>query len=164
MTDYEELYRLYANDVLRVSYFYLGDRDRAEDVVQDTFVKLLLNRPDLEEGKEKSWLFKVALNRCRDLWRSSWAKRVVLGSPAFELVPAPDEFAAREGEDELMRAVAALPAQQREVILLFYYQHFSITEIAGMLSLPEGTVSSRLSRARRKLELTLQEETADEIC
>ena len=92
MISYEELYEKYATDVLRVSYFYLGDRHKAEDVCQDVFVKLITNAPDLQEGREKAWLLKVALNRCRDLWRGAWLKRVVLGSPVFELVPAPDEY------------------------------------------------------------------------
>lgn len=60
MTNFEELYEKYANDVLRVSYFYLGDRQRAEDVCQDVFVRLMTNAPNLQEGHEKAWLLKVA--------------------------------------------------------------------------------------------------------
>ena len=52
MLSYEELYEKYATDVLRVSYFYLGDRQRAEDVCQDVFVRLMTNAPDLQEGRE----------------------------------------------------------------------------------------------------------------
>ena len=68
----ETLYIRYSKDVLRVSYFYLGDLGRAEDVMQETFLRLILNKPTLEEGKEKAWLLKVALNLCRDIWRSGW--------------------------------------------------------------------------------------------
>ena len=60
---FDDLYEKYATDVLRVSYYYLGDRQRAEDVTQDVFVKLLVSRPSLIPGKEKAWLLKVALNR-----------------------------------------------------------------------------------------------------
>ena len=77
----ETLYEQYANDVLRVCYFYLNDRFLAEEVCQDTFVRLMTSGTQLEPGHEKAWLLKVALNRCRDLWRSGWVKRVVLGSP-----------------------------------------------------------------------------------
>lgn len=157
MTNYEELYEKYANDVLRVSYFYLGDRQRAEDVCQDVFVRLLTNAPDLQEGREKAWLLKVALNRCRDLWRGAWLKRVVLGSPTFELIPAPDDHERRENEEAMMAAIHQLPASFRETIMLYYYQGFGITEIAQMLDLPEGTISSRLSRGRKKLEEILKE-------
>ena len=83
----ETLYAQYADDVLRVCYFYLGDRYQAEEVCQDTFVRLLTSGTQLTPGHEKAWLLKVALNRCRDLWRSGWTKRVVLGSPLFETIP-----------------------------------------------------------------------------
>jgi len=143
--------------VLRVSYFYLGDRQRAEDVCQDVFVRLMTHTPELEEGREKAWLLKVALNRCRDLWRGAWIKRVVLGSPAFEMIPAPDEHERRDEEEAMMVAIHQLPAAFREAILLYYYQGYGINEIAQMLDLPEGTISSRLSRARKKLEEILTE-------
>ena len=154
---FEELYEKYADDVLRVSFFYLGDRQQAEDVTQDVFVRLLTHAPDLEEGREKAWLLKVALNRCRDLWRGSWVKRVVLGSPAMELAPAPDQMEDRLERQELMAAIRRLPADFRDVILLHYYQGYGIAEIAEMLKVPEGTISSRLSRARKKLEDILKE-------
>lgn len=77
MAYFEEIYEKYATDVLRVSYFYLGDRQKAEDVCQDVFVRLITNAPVLQEGREKAWLLKVALNRCRDLWRGAWVKRVI---------------------------------------------------------------------------------------
>ncbi|MBQ4075627.1 MAG: RNA polymerase sigma factor [Clostridia bacterium] len=154
---FEELYEKYANDVLRVSYFYLGDRQQAEDVTQDVFVRLLTNSPDLVPGREKAWLLKVALNRCRDLWRAAWVKRVVLGSPAMELTPAPDQMEDRLERQELLAAIHRLPTDFRDVILLHYYQGYGIAEIAEMLKVPEGTISSRLSRGRKKLEDILKE-------
>lgn len=156
MAYFEEIYEKYATDVLRVSYFYLGDRQKAEDVCQDVFVRLITNAPVLQEGREKAWLLKVALNRCRDLWRGAWVKRVILGSPAFELIPAPDEIDKLADQQEIMGAIHQLTASFREVILLHYYQGYGITEIAEMMDLPEGTISSRLSRGRKKLESILK--------
>lgn len=153
---FEELYEAYATDVLRVAYYYLGDRQRAEDVTQDVFVKLMLTKPQLLSGREKSWLLKVALNRCRDLWRSSWLKKVVLGHPAFELFPAKDEIGKAADQLALAEAVGHLPAEFKEVVLLHYYQGFAVAEIAGILEIAEGTVSSRLSRARSRLQKELK--------
>jgi len=153
---FDELYRLYATDVLRVSYYYLGNREQAEDVMQDVFVKLITNQPELEQGREKAWLFKVALNRCRDIWRGSWFKKIVLGHPAFELFLAPDEIGTTADKYALAEAVNHLRPEFKEVVLLFYYQGFSVTEISGMLGIAEGTVSSRLSRARNKLQKELE--------
>ena len=123
---------------------------------QDVFVRLMTTSPQLQEGREKAWLLKVALNRCRDLWRGAWLKRVVLGSPAFELVPAPDEIDSLADRQEIMQAINQLPTAFKEVILLHYYQGYGISEIAEMMELPEGTISSRLSRGRKKLESILK--------
>ena len=152
---FTELYEKYATDVLRMCYFYLADKQQAEDVCQDVFVRLITTNPVLQEGREKAWLLKVAMNRCRDLWRGAWYKRVVLGSPLFELVPAKDEYSELAEQQEMMAAINQLPAIFKEVILLHYYQGFGISEIAAMMELPEGTISSRLSRGRKKLETIL---------
>ena len=122
---FARLYDQYATDVLRVCYFYLSDREKAEDVCQDVFVRLMTTNPLLQPGREKSWLLKVALNRCRD------------------------------DQQAMMAAINQLPATFKEVILLHYYQGMNIAEIAQMLELPEGTISSRLSRGRKKLESIL---------
>ena len=152
---FDRLYERYADDVLRVSYFYLGDKQRAEDVCQDVFLRLLTKGPQIQPGHEKAWLLKVALNRCRDLWRAAWVKRVVLGSP-LEMLPAEDDIEQYAEKSEVMEAVYQLNPAFKEVIMLHYYQGFGIAEIAAMLEVPEGTVSSRLSRARKKLETLLK--------
>ena len=125
-----ELYEKYANDVLRLSYFYLGDREKAEDVTQDVFVRLMTRAPSIQAGSEKAWLMKVAVNRCRDIWRGAWLKRVTLGTPAFELIPAPDATDDALDKAIVMDAVHALPAIFKEPVLLHYYQGFGIAEIA----------------------------------
>lgn len=153
----ESLYLRYADDVLRVSYFYLGDREKAEDVMQEVFLRVMDKQPVLREGSEKSWLLKVALNICRDQWRSSWAKRVILGSKRLDIIPADDELEDRTEKEALMQAVHSLPADVREVFLLFYYQRYTIEEIAKILDVQAGTVSSRLSRGRKKLKVLLEE-------
>lgn len=158
---FDALYTRYASDIIRVSYFYLGDRGKAEDVCHDAFVSLFVNRPALEPGHEKTWLLKVAMNRCRDIWRSAWMRRVISGSPAFEMIPAPDTLGKHIEKAEVLQAVHSLPADFREIFILYYYQGYGISEISGILNLPEGTISSRLSRGRKKLEAILGEERGE---
>lgn len=110
---FDELYERYATDVLRMSYYYLGDRQRAEDVCQDVFVRLLTNKPRLLEGSEKGWLLRVTVNRCRDLWRSSWIKRVTLGEPGFDILPGDDDVADMVEKQVLVQEIHKLPAQFR---------------------------------------------------
>ena len=158
---FDALYTRYASDIIRVSYFYLGDRGKAEDVCHDAFVSLFVNRPALEPGHEKTWLLKVAMNRCRDIWRPAWVRRVISGSPAFEMIPAPDTLGKHMEKAEVLQAVHSLPADFREIFILYYYQGYGISEISGILNLPEGTISSRLSRGRKKLEAILGEERGE---
>lgn len=158
---FDALYTRYASDIIRVSYFYLGDRGKAEDVCHDAFVSLFVNRPALEPGHEKTWLLKVAMNRCRDIWRSAWVRRVISGSPAFEMIPASDTLGKHMEKAEVLQAVHSLPADFREIFILYYYQGYGISEISGILNLPEGTISSRLSRGRKKLEAILGEERGE---
>ena len=158
---FDALYTRYASDIIRVSYFYLGDRGKAEDVCHDAFVSLFVNRPALEPGHEKTWLLKVAMNCCRDIWRSAWVRRVISGSPAFEMIPAPDTLGKHMEKAEVLQAVHSLPADFREIFILYYYQGYGISEISGILNLPEGTISSRLSRGRKKLEAILGEERGE---
>ena len=156
---FETLYAQYADDVLRMAYFYLADRHKAEDVCQDVFVKLYTHGKSIEPGKEKAWLLRVTVNCCRDLWRGAWLRRVVLGAPVLDIIPDENNvIEKREEKAELLRAVNKLPSVFRETVLLHYYQGLGISEIAQMLDLPEGTISSRLSRARKKLEVLLKEE------
>lgn len=151
------LYETYATDVLRVSYFYLGDRSKAEDVVQDVFIRLMQSKPQLEVGKEKSWLLKVALNLCRDHWRSAWVKRVFLGDEKIATITDDnDSIESRVEKEALLQAVHSLSPNYREVVLLFYYQGMSLEEISTMTDIPIGTLGSRLTRARKQLKQLLE--------
>ena len=109
-------------------------------------------------GREKAWLLTVALNRCRDLWRENWFRRVIVGSETLERKRDPHDMDEDIEKRELKEAVRRLPPAFRDVVLLHYYQGMGITEIAGILGVPEGTVSSRLSRARKRLEEDLKGE------
>ena len=155
---FDKLYTLYGNEVLRTAYYYIGEKQRAEDICQDVFTKLFTYTGQIEPGKEKAWLIRVTINACRDYWRSSWAKRVILGPPIMELIPDDRNILEEQEEKEtLAKAILALPAQFREIILLYYYENFTLQEIASMLNISEGTVASRLARGRYKLEAMLKE-------
>ncbi len=161
--DFSRLYDLYANDVIRVCYFYLKDMQRAEDICQDTFIKLISSSTTLEAGKEKSWLLKVAINRCKDYWKSSWFKRVTLGDDSFDFTNLSIEHDHDDVKQELLSAISKLPPKFKETVLLHYYQGLGINEISNVLNISPGTVSSRLSRAREKLAISLRGSDENEI-
>ena len=155
---FEQLYAQYADDVLRMAYFYLADKQKAEDVCQDVFIKLYTRGENIAPGREKAWLLRVTVNCCRDLWRSAWLKRVVLGAPSLDIMPAQDEtIEQREEKAELMRAIHKLPAAFRETILLHYYQGLGIAEIAQMLDRHVKSIDNALQRVKHKLEKLMAE-------
>ena len=148
--DATELFRQYGDGVFRLCWSYTGSRQDAEDVTQTVFRRLLERRPELEEGKERAWLFQVAANECRSLWRRLSRRRVEPLEEAL-VVAAPEEEA-------LLEQVLALRPGDRAVLYLFYYEGYSTQEVGEMLHLSQTAVTSRLQRARKKLKKKLEQE------
>lgn len=148
----EELARRYAGDVFRLAYARTGSRADAEDVMQETFVRLLRARPDFAEPEHaKAWLLRVAANCANDWFRAPWRRRE---RPLEDALPAP----AEPEEGGVVEAVLALPAKYRIPIHLYYYEELSVAEIAKIMGKSEGAVKSRLFRARALLRDMLKED------
>ena len=153
-----ELERLglqYQQPLLRTCFLYLRDRTLAEDAVQETFLKAYRSLASFRgECSEKTWLMKIAMNTCCDL-RRAHRLRSIDPRRIPELLPqAAEPFAP--AEEELVTQVIQLPRKLREVILLYYYQDMTVTEIAVSLGISQSSVSGRLKRARGKLRTLLE--------
>ena len=134
----------------RAALACLGDPEEARDAVQDAFLRLLEKAPALESPEhERAWLLKVTINRCRDRLRYR-RRHPTLPLTAYYPAAAPEESAVAQ-------AVSALPPRDRLAVHLFYYHNCSVAEIAALTGAREGTVRSRLSRARHKLRHLLEE-------
>lgn len=122
----------------------------AEDVVQEVLIKLMTTLPKFrDEEHEKAWLIRATMNRACDFHRAA-AKATV---PIDQL-----ELPAREDEAQLLSAVRTLPGKYSAVIHLYYYEGYSIKEIAKLLRLPASTVGSRLARGRARLKEIIKED------
>lgn len=145
----ESLVTKYENTLFRAALAILGDVPEAEDAVQDTFLRYLEKKPQFrEEGHERAWLLKVTANGCKSRLRTRKRR------PTEELT---DRCPAPEGGDNgVLEAVMALPADQRAAVHLYYYEGYSTDEIAGILGQRPGTVRARLSRARDALRKMLE--------
>ena len=120
--------------------------------MQETFLRLLKARPVFQsEAHAKAWLLRVASNCAGDLFRLPWRRRE---GPLEEDLPEPE--CPETGE--VTAAVFSLPARYRIPIHLYYYEGFSVGEIAGIIGKSEGTVKSQLFRARELLRARLKEE------
>ena len=146
------LARQYAPAVYRLAYARTGSRADAEDVMQEVFLRLLKARPVFaSETHAKAWLLRVASNCVSDLFRLPWRKREEpLG--AETAAPEPPETGS------VTQAVLSLPARYRIPVHLYYYEEYSVAEIAAITGKSEGTVKSHLFRARALLRDKLKEE------
>ena len=146
------LARRYAPAVYRLAYARTGCQADAEDVMQEVFLRLVKAAPVFDsEDHARAWLLRVASNCASDLFRLPWRRRE---EPLYEDISAPE--GPREGS--VTQAVLALPTRYRIPIHLYYYEGYSVAEISKIIGKSEGTVKSRLSRARDKLREQLKEE------
>ena len=146
------LARRYAPAVYRLAYARTGSRTDAEDVMQEVFLRLMKAGPVFEsEEHAKAWLLRVASNCASDLFRLPWRRRE---EPLEDNLPAPEE----PGTGSVTEAVLALPARYRIPIHLYYYEDYSVAEIAKIMGQSAGTVKSRLFRARKLLRAQLEGE------
>lgn len=134
-----------------------GDRHEAEEAVQDAFVRLMAHWPKISRYEDpEAWVRHVALRRV-----SNRRRKAVNGvRAALRHGPPPDVPAPTSTEVDLARALSALPAPQRAVVVL-HQLGLDAEEIARQLAVPHGTVKSRLARARAALAPLLREDATD---
>jgi len=166
--DIESLVREYGNDVLRTAYMYVKDIHIAEDIFQDVFIKVNQKLSTFEGNSSiKTWIIRITINTCKDYLKSAWNRRVV---PMMEYQEEQiisdtdyDSVEKQDTNDIIKKAVLSLPTKYKDVVLCVYYNDMTITEAAAALKCAEGTVKSRLSRARQKLKSVLEGRISDEL-
>jgi len=145
-------------------YRILGSEDEARDLCQEAFLKAYRALPGFKgEARFSSWLYQIALNLCRDRIRRRKGRSFVSWEEMNEVDSHPDRgpsaFDAVESRDIsriVASAVASLPEEQREVIVLKEYQELTFLEIASVLGLPPSTVKTRLYRGLSQLRVLLE--------
>ena len=150
---FDQAYAACAHSLYRIAMVYLGSPAEAEDVLQDTFVKLLgRGKPFADEEHRKRWLIRVTVNLCKDRLRSAWYRQNV------PLEQAALTAAAAEENREILELVLRLPAAYKAVVHLHYYEGYTVAEIAKILGLTQGAVKMRLQRGRAYLRMEMEEE------
>jgi len=160
-----EVFDTLAYSVYRSALRVLGDNSAAQDVVQDVFVELWAHpdRYDPAAGTLRTYLTVLARHRAVDLVRSE-LRRVARQERSYRLTPAPapagvgDDLLAAETASLVRAAVQLLPASQRRVVELAYFERLTCREVAHAVGIPEGTAKSRLRLALAKLEEMLDRE------
>jgi RNA polymerase sigma-70 factor (ECF subfamily) len=156
MNELESIVIRNQDKLLRLAVALTGNKSDAQDIVQDTFVKLVQKQMTFSSAEhETAWLITVAKNLCKSRLRSYWHRNVSSLDSEPLLRDYPAETPAQQ---ELLEVVLTLPAKYRLVIHLHYYDGYSTKEIAEITKQKEGTVREQLTRARRLLKKYLLEE------
>ena len=147
----EAVVRKYSPALLRAAFSVLRNTADAQDAAQEAFVRLLEKRPAFnDEQHEKAWLLRVTINIAKNM-RSKVARTEPLeGNENNAFV--------YEAYSETLNAVLSLPVKYRTVIHLYYYEGYSIKEIAAILEVPPATAGTWLARGREKLRPMLKGE------
>ncbi|WP_242634603.1 sigma-70 family RNA polymerase sigma factor [Bacillus timonensis] len=152
----------YGQEVIMLAYTYVKDKQLAEDITQEVFIKCYEKLDSFRnESSYKTWIYRITINKCKDVFRSWHYRHLVI----TDFVKVKKEKASHSAEFENIKreeklrvadAVMSLPIKLREVIILYYYEDLKIDEIASMLETKANTVKTRLHRARLALDKKLK--------
>jgi RNA polymerase sigma-70 factor, ECF subfamily len=163
---FEELMRQYGQDVWNFAYFLTKNRSMADDITQDVFLQAYRHVAGFRgESSVKTWLLRITRNISSNYRKSAFFRRVLLMGTVAEgrsNRSAEQAFLEKEAANTVWRQVFQLPVKLRAVLVLHAKYQLTAPEIAHILNIPEGTVKSRLSGARKKLSILLKEELVHE--
>ena len=151
----QDAFQEHSQAVYRVAYSFMKNPHDSEDAVQEAFLRLLgakLSFPDARQ--ERAWLIVTVSNVCRDMLKARWRQHLNLDDQ-------PEPAAPDHEPDGVLDAILALPGKYKAPVYLYYYEGYTVAEIARMLRLPANTIKTRLSRARKALKQQLGGETDD---
>ncbi len=171
---FEKLIERYYQRIFKLSFQMLGNKEDASDATQETFVKAFERIRQFRGASSfATWLYRIAINTCQDMLRDS--RTIAFSQLTFEddhaeLDPTElmnsnpeDVLAKRERADLVWTALNKMPEEARQILVLCDMQGFSYAEVASILNLPEGTVKSRLHRARNAFREVWKSLTMEQI-
>ncbi len=145
----EDYFRRYYSFIYRIAFVQLKSHSDAEDIAQEVFVRMIRYNPKFEDVQhEKAWIIKTCINLCKDLLKSKW-HGVDIG---FDNIEKKYFVLPNVEIDETLWLVMELDDKYKNVLYLFYYEDYSIKEIAKIMDIPENTVKTNLRRGREVLK------------
>lgn len=147
--DLEQIIQTYSDMVYRLALSRTRNKEHAEDVFQEVFLRLTRNIPQFESKEhQKAWLIKVTINCSKNVLNSNWFKSTT---------PLTEEICFENKQrHEIYYEVQKLSIKDRTIIYLFYYEGYKTNEISKIMDINENTIKSRLKRCREKLKFSLE--------
>lgn len=140
----------YSSMLVRIAFQNTKSLSDAEDIVQNVYIKLINHKSSFSSEEHlKAWLIRVTINQSKDLLKSAWYKNTIELTEEINYLTTDDK--------EVFREIFLLKKFDRNIIYLYYYEGYTIKEIASILGRKENTISSSLQRARKKLKKILTE-------
>lgn len=150
---FEELLMLYSNQLYRTAFLYVGNREDALDIVQETTYKAYMAIKNLKEDKYFStWLTRILINTAYEVLKNR--KKDIAFEAVSEFLSEKEEFNIEQ--IDLIRAINELRDNYRDAIILFYYHDLPIKEIAKIMDIPESSVKTFLRRGKEQLKTILK--------
>lgn len=155
---FKYIYDTYSNMIYRISLLYLSDIKDAEDVLQDTFIKLLNSDKTFDDlNHVKAWLITVCKNLCKDNLKNFWKSRRVdiekINEIVYEYSDDLNNYSNQYALEELLK----LPSKYKIVLYLFYFEDYFIKDISKILDIKESTIQTQLLRGRKILGKNIKE-------
>ncbi len=149
----------YGKSLFNYIFYHVKHKQLAEDIYQEVLISAYSALPSFEErAKVRNWLYKIALNKCRDYWRKEksanrfWEEKVYSYVDEANPIEQPEEsIIAKDTNKEIADTLQELPKMYREPLILFYFQHKTLKEISTTSKLPLSTVKTRMRRAKDRL-------------
>ncbi len=158
----------YAEMIYRIAFHHTRNREDAEDIMQTVLLKFWQDARSFDKEEDcKRFLIRMTVNECHSLFRSAWKKRKS-EIPEYEweqlmsYEQSAEESALAQKCSALYYAVMSLPDRYRSSVYLYYYEEYSVKEIAQILEQKETTIQTRLMRARKILQKRLKGEFGNE--
>ena len=149
----EGVIRCYQDMVYRIAFTYCKNASDAEDIMQEVFFRYLKNKTGFSNEEHlKAWLIRVTINASKSLLRSAWFRKTT-ALPEHGISHAPEQV-----KPAAYYAVLSLPEKYRSVVLLYYYEEYTVGEIAKILRRTETAIQTQLQRARAMLKAKLKED------
>ena len=148
----------YQTMLYRIAFSNLKNQADAEDTVQEAFLRYMKDeKPIANREHEKAWLIRTTIHICTDILKSSWHRKTVALEESVAVQAQKECLPYQVKDDRTLEAVLRLPVHYRNPIYLFYYEDYTIQEIAGVLNEKEGTIKTRLRRGREEVKKILTE-------
>lgn len=159
----QELMTEFGQQIQQLAYTYVKEPNLAEDLTQDIFLKVYRKLHTFKQGSSlKTWLYRIAINHCKDYVKSWHYKQVVADNAAIDQsktkgASLEQQVISRSEQELLVQAVLLLPIKYREPVYLYYYEDLNTRTISKLTGKNENTVKTRLNRARKLIKKKLEE-------